>query len=325
MPSVSSPRRLFAAALVAAGCGTAIAQSAWPARTVRILVPAAPGSPSDVLARLLAERLGARFGQPVVVENKPGAGGNLAAREAARADPDGHTLIIIPDTVVTVNPIVYRDTGFDPRVELVAISVLASTSQMLVCNTQAGMNDVNQLVARGKQVPLTFASGGAGSPGHLTQALLAEATGIQVTHVPYKGPAPAVAALLGGEVQCGFLTTPTVLPHVKTGTLRALAISSSTRSPLAPEVAPLGDQLGRHDADATFSLVLMAATGTPAPILGAIEAAARDALAPASTRTRLAALDLVAVGSTGAAAARTLREAVDRWAPVVKRLDLKSN
>jgi tripartite-type tricarboxylate transporter receptor subunit TctC len=259
----------------------------------------------------------------VVAENRPGAGNNLAAQQVAKAEADGHTLLVTPDTVVTVNPTIYRKMDFDPRADLVAVSLLASFSQVMVCNPALNITSMAQLVERAKAKPMTYASGGAGVPGHLAAEMFLAASKIQMTHVPYKGPAPALTDVLGGQVDCGFLAGPTVLPHVKAGKLVALGISSATPSPLAPEVPTLQKATGVAGLDATFNLVLMAPKGTPAAVLGELERAAAETMKDPQLRARLAELDLVARGSSASEAAATLKADTTRWADVVKRMKLQ--
>lgn len=315
---------LLCLGVLAATGSPAFAQTAWPTRPVRILVGSPPGGPSDVTARLLAEAIGRR-GQPVIVENRPGAGNGLAAQAAAKAEPDGHTLVLSPDTVLTVNPLVYRSQGFDPRTDLANVSIVATFSQMLVCNPSTGVKTVPELVAKAKAVPLNYASGGPGVPGHLAAEMLLQATGTKMQHVPYKGPAPATLAVLSGEVACGFLATPTVLPHVKAGKLVALAVSSATPSPLAPDVPPLAKALGKPDLDASFRLVLQVASATPPAVIAQVERATNEALQDPQIRGKLQASDLVAVGSTSAEAQRVMKSEMARWETLVKRLDIKAD
>jgi len=324
---MTSRRTALAAALVALialPAAPALAQ-AWPTKPVKLLVGSPPGGPSDITSRLIGEALTKRTGQPVVVENRPGAGNNLAASAAAKADPDGHTLVLSPDTVLTVNPLVYGTKGFDARAELVSVSVIASFSQMLVCNPSVGVKTAAELVAKSKTDRITYASGGPGVPGHLATEMFLQASGAKMDHVPYRGPAPATQAVLAGETSCGFLATPTVIPHVKAGKLVALAVSAGTPSPLAPEVPTLAKALNQPDLDVSFRLVLQVARGTPAPVLAAIERAAGDLMKDPDIRARLQHSDLVAQGTPMAQTQQILQAEIQRWEPLVKRLDLKPN
>lgn len=314
---------VLAAALALPAAAQQSAALLFPVKPVRLLVGSPPGGPSDTSSRIIGERLHEKFRQPVTVENKPGAANGLASKEVANAPADGHTLVNNPDTVVTLNPYVYRNMGYDPRTDLVPVTIIATFSQMLVCNAGLGIKSVDELLARARKEHLQFASGGAGSPGHLAFTLLLDATKTKMDHVPYKGPTPGTQAVLAGEVACGFLATPGVLPHVKAGKLTALAVSSAEPSPLAPEVPPLIKVLGRSDVEATFKLVLMAPKGTPAAVVAAVQAAVGDVLAQPEVRARLAKVDLVAVGSTPAEAQRVLQADGERWSRVVERIGLK--
>lgn len=320
------PSRFLAAAAAAITlfAAPALAQNGiWPTKPVKILVGSPPGGPSDITSRTFAEQLTKRTGQPAVVENRPGAGNNLAAGVAAKAEPDGHTLVLSPDTVLTVNPLVYRNTGFDARTDLVSVSVLASFSQMLVCGPATGVNTLSELVAKARASKLTIASGGPGVPGHLAAEMFMQGAGVTMQHVPYRGPAPATQAVLAGEVNCGFLATPTVIPHVKDDKLKALAVSSATPSPLAPEVPTLARALNQRDLDATFRLVLQVAKGTPPQVIAEIERAAMDIMKQPDVRARLQASDLVSDGTSSAQAQQLMKAEITRWEAIVNRLGLK--
>jgi tripartite-type tricarboxylate transporter receptor subunit TctC len=298
---------------------------AWPSKPVKILVGSPPGGPSDMTARTFGDQLSKRTGQPVVVENRPGAGNNLAAGVAAKADPDGHTLVLSPDTVITVNPLVYGNQNFDARKDLTSVSVLASFTQMLVCNPAVGANTLAELVAKAKAAPMTYASGGPGVPGHLAAEMFLQASNAKMQHVPYRGPSPATQAVLAGEVNCGFLATPTVIQHVKAGKLKALAVSSATPSPLAPEVPTLAKALNQPTLDASFRLVLQTASGTPPAVISQIEGHAAAIMKDPEVRAKLLASDLVTQGSSAAQAQQAMNTEIARWEPLVKRLELKSN
>lgn len=316
----------FITALGIAVCahGAAHAQhaSGYPSEQIKIYVGSPPGAPSDVVARVLSDRLATRLKQTTIVENRPGAGNNLAAVQIGKSKPDGHMLLVSPDTIATVNPHIYTSNAM---ADLVPVSLLASFSQMLVCGTHTKVSSIDDLVKLTKKQSVTYASGGAGVPGHLAAEMFLTATGIEMNHIPYKGPSPAAADVLAGHVDCGFLTTPVVLPHVKSGRLTALAVSSAKPSPLAPEVPTLAKVSGKPEIDATFNQYLFVPKGTPAPVIKELERAAAEIFQDPATQSKLAALDLLAIGSTSVEAAKTLKIDVERWAPVVKRLNLKPN
>lgn len=317
-------RFLLLLAVTVLGTGGAAAQ-AWPPKPVRLLVGSPPGGPSDITARLFAEQLGKRISQPVIVENRPGAGNNLAAGVVAKAEPDGTTLVLSPDTVLTVNPLVYGTQAFNAKTELVNVSVLASFSQMLVCHPSVGVKTVQALVAKAQGGQLSYASGGPGVPGHLAAELFLQATGGKMQHVPYRGPAPATQAVLAGEVQCGFLATPTVLPHVQAGKLHALAVSSATPSVLAPDVPTLAKALRQPQLDATFRLVLQTTRGTPAAVIAQLERLSAEIMQVTEVRARLQVVDLVPLGLPAVQTQQVLDGEIARWEPLVKRLQLKAN
>jgi tripartite-type tricarboxylate transporter receptor subunit TctC len=187
--------RLAATILVGLAAGVVHAQ-AWPSKPVRLLVGSPPGGPSDITARLLAEQWGKRLNQSVIVENRPGAGNNLAAGAAAKADPDGSVLVLSPDTVLTVNPHVYKSGDFDARRDLVNVSIVASFSQMLVCHPSVGVQTTSDLIQKARGSRMTYASGGPGVPGHLAAEMFLESAKVRMDHVPYRGPAPATQSVL---------------------------------------------------------------------------------------------------------------------------------
>lgn len=311
---------LCAAALTVLLANPAASQS-WPTRPVRILTPFPAGGPSDVIARAAAEKLFTVLKQPVVVENRPGAGGNIGTAELARATPDGYTWLLATDTVVTVNPHLYRKLGF--RIDdLLPVTYATSFSQMLVCNPAAGVRTLADLIRQARGKPMTYASGGPGVPGHLAMELLLNAAGVEMTHVPYKGPAPAMQDVMAGEVPCGFLAGPTVLPQVRAGKLVALAVSSTKRSPLAPEV-PTVAEAGYPGYDATFALVLFAPRGTPEPIVKAFHKAFTETLASPDLQAKAKTTDQEIVASSPAEAATRLAADSSKWAAVVKRINLQ--
>jgi tripartite-type tricarboxylate transporter receptor subunit TctC len=319
-------RLVLALAATAAIVPAALAQApAWPTKPIKILVGSPPGGPSDITARLFAEQLGRRVSQPVLVENRPGAGNNLAAGAAAKAEPDGHTLVLSPDTVLTVNPLVYGTQNFDARTDLLSVSVLTSFSQMLVCHPATGVKTVAELVAKARGGNLTYASGGPGVPGHLASEMFLQTAGVKMQHIPYRGPAPGTQAVLAGEVNCGFLATPTVIPHVKAGKLDALAVSSVTPSPLAPDVPTLATALGKPGLDVSFRLVLQTAKDTPPTVVRELERAAMEIMKDPGVRTRLQTSDLTAQGSSSVQAQEVMKAEMARWEPLVKRLELKAN
>ena len=308
------------AALAAFAALGAAAQAAWPDKPIRVLLPFPPGGPSDIVMRLAAEKMQVSLKQTIVIDNKPGAGGNLGAAEVARAAPDGYTWLWGTDTLVTVNPSVYKTLNFKVD-DLLPVTIGTNFSQTLVCHPQVGVKTVAELVAKAKASPLSYASGGAGVPGHLSMELLQSMAGFTMTHVPYKGPAPATQDVIGGQVACGLLAGPTVLPHVRAGKLVALAVSGSARSPALPEV-PTVAEAGVAGFEANFALVMFAPRGTPEAIVTRFRQAFVDALNAPDVTERLKASDQTVVGSTPAQAAATLAADSQKWGALAKRIKL---
>lgn len=314
-------RPLLAAAVALLACTTAHAQGTWPERTVRVIVPLPPGGPSDIVLRGAIEKMQPALKHPIVIDNKPGAAGNLGAAEAARAAPDGHTWLWTTDTLLTVNPHVYAKLAFRPD-DLVPVMRASAFSQTLVCNPALGVKTVAELLKKAKDKPLSYASGGAGSPGHLSTELFKAAAGLDMTHVPYKGPAPAMQDVMGGQVDCGFLAGPTVLPQVRAGRLVALAVSGAKRSLLLPEVPTVAES-GYPGFDATFSLVLFAPRGVPGPVIEAMHAALAAALRTPEVVERLRASDQEVLAATPEASAARLAADSKTWGAVAKRIGLQ--
>ena len=294
----------------------------WPqARAIRIVVPLPPGGPSDIVLRPMAAAMQKTLGQAVIIDNKPGANGNIGSAEVARAEPDGYTWLWTTDTSLTINPHIYKSLGFK-RDALVPLDYAARFSQTLVCNPSVGFKTLADMVTAARTQPLTYASGGAGSPGHMVMEMLLSAAGVKMTHVPYRGPAPAMQDLMGGQVQCGFLAGPTVLPQIRSGRLVALAVSGTQRSPLTPEVPTVAES-GHAGFDGTFWLVMMAPKGVPADVqqrfLSALEAAGK---APGQAE-RAADAGIEMTHSTPAEARSRTDALSAQWNKVATRINLQ--
>jgi tripartite-type tricarboxylate transporter receptor subunit TctC len=307
--------------LVAFAAEAAAAQD-WPVKPVRMVITFPPGGPSEIVTRMVNERLQDALKQPFVVENRVGASGNVGADAVAKSAPDGHVFGVTTDTLFTVNPLVFGKMPFDPWSDIVPVTLLGSFSQMMVCNPSVQAKTLGELLQLARREKLTYASGGPGVPGHLAAELLLSTTGVSMLHVPYKGPAAATIDVMGGQVNCGFLATPTVLPHVKAGKLTAFAVSTAKRSPLAPDV-PAAAEAGAPGFDAPFYLVLFASARTPGEIVARMNREVVKALDLKDVKDRAAALDIVTVGGSPQEAARVLKDAASKWAPVVQRIGLK--
>ena len=293
----------------------------WPtARAIRIVIPSPAGGPSDIVFRPLAAAMQARLGQAVIIDNKSGANGNIGAAEVARAAPDGYTWLWSTDTVLTVNPHVYKNTGFKPG-DLASLNYAARFSQTLVCNPALGFKKLGDMVQAAQNRPLSYASGGAGSPGHMVMEMLFASAKVKMTHIPYKGPAPAMQDLIGGQVDCGFLAGPTVLPSINAGRLTALASSGIVRTPLLPNVPTVAES-GYPGFDGTFWLVLAAPKNIPPAIRQRFLAAMQEAIKAPGQQERVADIGIEMVGTTPEQAqART--EALSRhWGAIASRIQL---
>ena len=314
-------RTLLAAALACSSLPAVLAQDAWPARPVRMVVNFPPGGPLDVLARAVGDVLQRELKQPFVVDNRAGAGGNIGADAVAKAAPDGHTLLFTIDSTVTVNPHIYTSMGFRPG-DLRPLAILTSSGLLVGTHPSNGFRTLADLVAAGKSRGVTFSSAGSGSPGHLAAEMATEATGMKITHVPYKGNAPAVTGILSGEVTGGVLATPGMLPHVKAGKIAALAVTSRKRSALAPDVPTVGEA-GLPQLEQEVLYMVMVPAATPEPVAQAVQKAVAEAANKPEIRSKLESLDMQAEGMTGAAAARRLAELSERYGRVIRKTGMK--
>jgi tripartite-type tricarboxylate transporter receptor subunit TctC len=314
-------KRLLAAALLAAALAPVAAQTAWPTKPVRFINNFPPGGPSDLIARSIADVLANQFRQPFIVENKPGASGNIGADAAAKAAADGSTVLFGIDSTFTVNPHIYKGMPFRTT-DLRPVLIMASSGLLVGAHPASGFRTLQDLVAAAKAKPVTFSSAGSGSPGHLAAEVMTEATGAKITHVPYKGNTPAVTAVLAGEVTAGVLATPGMLPHVKAGKITPLAVTSRKRSALAPEV-PTVAEAGLPQLEQEVLYLAMVPAATPEPVVQAMQKAMADALARPDLRARLEGLDLHYEGLAGAAAGRRLADLSERYGKVIRVTGMK--
>lgn len=313
----------LAATATAALCTAHAADEDWPkAKPIRIVVPNPPAGPSDIAIRPIAAAVQAALGQAVIVENKPGANGNIGAAEVARSAPDGYTWFWTMDPVLTVNKHIYKSTGYAADA-LVPLNAAARFSQTLICNPALGFKTVKDMIAAAKTRDLTYASGGAGSPGHLVMESLLATTGVKMVHIPYKGPAPAMQDLIGGQVDCGFLAAPTVLPQIQGGRVTALATSGKSRSPLMPQLPTIAES-GYPEFDGTFWLLLAAPKGVSPQIEKRFLAAMDAAIRSPQQQERVKPVDIEMVGSTPSEAQARVKELSAKWGALARRIDLKT-
>jgi tripartite-type tricarboxylate transporter receptor subunit TctC len=301
--------------------GVSIAQ-AYPNKPIRVIVAFPPGAPHDVIVRLMSDRLTAALKQPLVIENRPGAGGNIAAEFVAKSPADGYTLLATIDTVVTVNPHIYKKLTFRPESDLVPVIYLANTAQTLVCHPSVPARNLGEFIAHARTNSINYASGGPGVPGHIAMELFLAATGLKMTHVPYKGPAAAMQDVLGGQVPCGFLSTPVVMPHVKTGKLLGYAVTPTKRSVMAPDM-PTVAEAGVPGYDAQFGEMILAPRGVPEPAVRMLADEMGKILAMPDIRERMLASDMEYVTGTPATAAARLARESAKWKDVVERIKLQ--
>jgi tripartite-type tricarboxylate transporter receptor subunit TctC len=298
----------------------ALAQTDWPSKPIRLLLPFPPGGPSDMVARAVAEKLQVSLKQPIIVENKPGAGGNIGSAEVSRAAGDGYTWLFGTDTLVTVNPHVYKSLGYKIE-DLKPVMSATLFNQTLVCHPSVGVKTVAELMAKAKTTPMSYASGGLGVPGHLSMELLLASAGADMVHVPYKGPAPAMQDVMGGQVPCGLLAGPTVLPHIRSGRLIALGVSGKDRSPTLPEV-PTMAEAGIQKYEASFGLVFFAPKATPDALIAKFHQALTSALKQPDVVDRLLKTDQVVIASSPAETAARLASDSAKWGEVARKIKL---
>lgn len=299
--------------------------AAWPAKPVKIINNFTAGGPSDILARAIAERLQSSSGQTVIVDNKPGAGGNIGATEVAKAAGDGTTVFFGIDTAFTVNPHIFPTMPFklgNKKGEIKPLVILSSNGLLLGTSAAKNLRSMGELIAQGKSSGVNFSSGGPGSPGHLGVALFSQAGAIKITHVPYKGNTPAVLAVLSGEVDGGILSVSGMLPHVKTGKIVPIAMTSRQRSKALPDI-PTVKELGYPELENEVLTVMMVPGDTPEPTMTAMKKAIIDVLAQPALRERLLSLDMAYEGLTDAAATKRLTDLSARYAKIVKATNMK--
>jgi tripartite-type tricarboxylate transporter receptor subunit TctC len=310
--------------IVALLAGSAGAQEWAPTRTVRIIVPVIGGT-NELVARLVAPKLQDLFNQPFVVENKAGAGGNIGVDFVAKSPPDGHTLAIGYNGPIAINVTLFDNMPYDPLKDLAPITLAVTTPQFLVVHPDLPARNVAELVALAKAKPggISYASIAVGSASHLTMEMLKTAAGINLVHVPYKGPAPAVTDLLGGSVQASFMVPGNVLAHARAGKLRLIASSGRTRFPGTPNV-PTMIESGYPEFDAAAWIGFLAPGATPRPIIDRYHREIVRILQSPEVRDKLTAVEFEMVGSTPEQFRDWIAREIPRWAAVIRRTGAKS-
>ncbi|MBC7781048.1 MAG: tripartite tricarboxylate transporter substrate binding protein [Proteobacteria bacterium] len=315
--SAASVVSLGLPAVISGGVIECAAAEKFPSRPIRFLVAFPPGGGADTLARVVGQELAERVGQQVVIDNRAGAGGNLAAEIAARAAPDGHTLL--QATVGhAISTSLYQKLGFDLVRDFAPVSLLASTPFVLVATPSLAATSVNELKALAKAKQLNYASSGNGSPSHLAMEMFRSAAQLELQHIPYKGVAPATTDLLGGQVMMMFSTIAPALPLIRAGKLRPIGLASRTRSATAPDVPTISES-GVPGFEASTWFGVLVPTGTPRPVVAALNSDLAAILKQPATRARLVTQGFDVIGSSPEEFAAHIRAEIPKWAEAIKR------
>ena len=310
------------ALLLSAAAGAQSGAASYPSKPVRVINPYAAGGPADIIGRLLGERLQASLGQAFFTENRPGAAGNVGAIAVARAAPDGYTLLLCVDFTLGTNPVLYQKPGFDPLKDFAPITLLAKSQSVLVVHASVAANTVQELMSLARQKPLTFASGGNGTPGHLSGELFKHVTGVNMTHVPYSGNTGAVASALSGETHMFIAAISTMVAHIKSGRVRALLVANENRATVLPGV-PNAAEAGVPGIEVDTWFGLLAPTRTPQDVIDKLHREVANALRSPELRERLQQTGVEPVGLPGPEVTRLIERDLKKWAPVIVRAGIK--
>jgi tripartite-type tricarboxylate transporter receptor subunit TctC len=306
------------AAVTLATASLAHAQG-YPAKPIRLICPFPPGGAVDIASRAIALELSKTMGQSVIVENKPGAGGNIGGAEAARSAPDGYTLFMTTSGINAINPALYAKMPFDPNKDLVPVSALVSLSNVLVLHPSVKANSVAEVIAMAKAQPgtINYASSGSGTSIHMSGEMFKFMAKVDMTHIPYKGSAPAMSDLLGGQVMMMFDNIPSALQHIKSGKLRALATTGAQRDPALPDLPTIAEAgVPGYESGVWFGLAVPA--GTPKEIIAKLSAEAIRGTKSPEFIKRMSDLGYIMIGSTPEKMNEMLKVEISRWEPIVK-------
>jgi tripartite-type tricarboxylate transporter receptor subunit TctC len=290
----------------------------YPTRPITLIVPYAAGGGNDVMARIVADKMGLALGQPIVIENRGGAGGSIATRQVAKSEPDGYTLGLGGTGTLAIDPTLYSNVGYDPRKDFAPVGLIATSALVVLVNPSVPAHSIKELIALAGKQPLNFASAGSGSGMHLGTELFASMAGISLTHVPYKGTAPALTDLLGGHVAIYFSSLPPAIGLVKEGKLRALAVTGPSRSAIFPDL-PTVAEAGLPGYEAVLHYGIVAPAGTPAPIIEKLNKAMRAALANPEVTARITADGAEPLQSTPAEYAADIDHEETKWSDIVRK------
>lgn len=312
----------IAAIALATGCGGALAQK-YPTKPVRIIVPFPPVGAADLLTRTIGQKLTEAWGQQILVDNRPGVGGNLGVELAAKAPPDGYTGVMAAVTTNAIGMSTYAKLGYHLERDLAPVSLGGNIPHVLIAHPKLPARNVKEIIALGKARPgdIAFASQGQGTLSHLEQEMLRQMGGFTALHVPYKGSAPGLSDLIPGNVQLFFDSIPSALPHVKDGRVRAIGVASSKRSPAMPDVPAINESLKGFEADNWFALLMPA--GTPRDIISKVSAEVRKILDMQDVKARLLTQGGVAAGSTPEQLAERIKTDIAKWGKVARTAKIR--
>ena len=317
-------KKILTMFMLAAVSFAAAAAEQFPTRPIRVIVPYAPGGNVDISARIIAPPLGEALGQTVVVDNRPGAGGNLGAALVAKATPDGYTLLVGSSGPLSVNPVIFKNLPYDSLKDFAPISTVQAVPLVLLASPKSGFNSVADLIAAAKSRPgkMTMASAGAGTTNHFAIELFASMAGVKVLHVPYKGSGPALSELLGGQVDTMIDQLAASIGYVKDGRLKVLAVTTPQRAAALPNVPTL-DELGYKGYQASTLLGLLAPAGTPKPVVAKLNAAVRKVMDNSAVAERFRGLGANPGASSPEEFSTRIRDELAQWRVLVKKLNLK--
>lgn len=317
-------KRILAAVLVALAAPSALAQS-WPSRPIRLMVPFPPGGSTDIVARIVAQKMGERLGQPMVIENRGGAGGTLGTAQVAKAAPDGYSLTVATTSTHVVAPSVYARLDYDPVKDFTPVGLMAVTSYLLVIHPSVPAKNLQEFIALAKAKPgkFNYASAGVGSTTHLSMEMLKSVSGTFMLHIPYNGNGPAGAATVGGQVEALFGSLPALLGHAKGGRVRPIAVGTLKRSPSLPDVPTVAES-GYPGFDASLWLALMGPAGLPQAVVDRLNRDLVAVVTAADTRSALDKAGAEPLTGTPAELAAMVRDGVPKYAKIVKTAGVKA-